>query len=491
MSVEITTSSGISVTVTTPSSSAITVTNKGPKGDTGETGATGAAGDRGAAGADGSSYSIQDGELSQNNFTNDDHNKLNAIEASADVTDTANVTASGALMDSEIDADIKTLSLPASTTITSYGASLVDDADASAARTTLGLGTGAVLNTAAISNGGSGVATAEQIHTFVTTQTDATDADTSGNAATATLAADATTLATPRAINGVNFDGSAAITVTAAGSTLSDTVTVAKGGTGLTTVGTSQILTGNGTGALTSETNLYFGTNRLTIGANADIQPYISILNDENTAEIGVANAADDFVSGSADGDLVITSTGDHNVIIAQNNTAALTINTDGDIVSPNTVQAKTYSYISCGFFDDIGTTLHYLPLNAPPTELTSEGTSYTDWVAPCALTVLSAQMRMENLQGNGNLTMTVWKDPIGSATKASVEAETVAVTSTDDNDIVHFLFDGAAISKGEAMKISLQADADTTSNGDIFVTIVLLMDWNDRYTVSSSIIAS
>ena len=47
-------------------------------------------------------YSIQDGELSQNNFTNADHTKLNGIEASADVTDTANVTSSGALMDSEL-----------------------------------------------------------------------------------------------------------------------------------------------------------------------------------------------------------------------------------------------------------------------------------------------------------------------------------------------------------------------------------------------------
>lgn len=45
----------------------------------------------------------------------------------------------------------------------------------------------------------------------------------------------AATLTTPRAINGVNFDGSAPITVTAAGSTLSDAVTVAKGGTGQTT----------------------------------------------------------------------------------------------------------------------------------------------------------------------------------------------------------------------------------------------------------------
>jgi len=37
-----------------------------------------------------------------NVFTDADHSKLNAIEASADVTDTANVTAAGAVMDSEV-----------------------------------------------------------------------------------------------------------------------------------------------------------------------------------------------------------------------------------------------------------------------------------------------------------------------------------------------------------------------------------------------------
>ena len=37
-----------------------------------------------------------------NVFTDADHSKLNAVEASADVTDTANVTAAGALMDSEL-----------------------------------------------------------------------------------------------------------------------------------------------------------------------------------------------------------------------------------------------------------------------------------------------------------------------------------------------------------------------------------------------------
>ena len=43
-----------------------------------------------------------------NTFTDADHTKLNAIEASADVTDTANVTAAGALMDSEL-AEIATV----------------------------------------------------------------------------------------------------------------------------------------------------------------------------------------------------------------------------------------------------------------------------------------------------------------------------------------------------------------------------------------------
>ena len=38
-------------------------------------------------------YSVGDGGLSQNNFTNADHTKLNAIEASADVTDSTNVVA--------------------------------------------------------------------------------------------------------------------------------------------------------------------------------------------------------------------------------------------------------------------------------------------------------------------------------------------------------------------------------------------------------------
>jgi len=82
----------------------------------------------------------------------------------------------------------------------------------------------------------------------------------SGNAGTATA------LATARNINGVSFDGTGDITVTAAGSTLSDTVTVEKGGTGATSLTSNSILTGNGTSAVQAESGLTYNSEALVIG---------------------------------------------------------------------------------------------------------------------------------------------------------------------------------------------------------------------------------
>ena len=92
--------------------------------------------------------------------------------------------------------------------------------------------------------------------------------DTTGNAATATV------LETARNINGVSFNGSSNITVTAAGSTLSDTVTVGKGGTGITdTPANGTLLIGDGTdytnAALTEGSNVTIsvGSGSCTIAA--------------------------------------------------------------------------------------------------------------------------------------------------------------------------------------------------------------------------------
>jgi hypothetical protein len=80
------------------------------------------------------------------------------------------------------------------------------------------------------------------------TATLAATATTATSATTATLAATATALATARAINGVNFDGTAAITITAAASTLSGTTINATVVTSsLTAVGTLVTGTWNAT----------------------------------------------------------------------------------------------------------------------------------------------------------------------------------------------------------------------------------------------------
>lgn len=87
-----------------------------------------------------------------------DGTKLDGIEAGADVTDTANVTAAGALMDSELTSlsGVKTLTVPDNTTISTFGASLVDDTTAAAARTTLGVDAAGTDNSTDVTLAGTG-----------------------------------------------------------------------------------------------------------------------------------------------------------------------------------------------------------------------------------------------------------------------------------------------------------------------------------------------
>jgi hypothetical protein len=153
------------------------------------------------------------------------------------------------------------------------------------------------------------ISTALKVSNSATTATDANTAsaivarDASGNftagVITGTLsgtANTATTLATPKNINGVAFDGSSDITITANAGTLTGTtlasnvvnssltgvgtitsgvwsattIDVAHGGTGLTSLTTGYISYGNGTGALGGNANLFWdNTNsRLGVGTN-------------------------------------------------------------------------------------------------------------------------------------------------------------------------------------------------------------------------------
>ena len=153
--------------------------------------------------------------------------------------------------------------------------------------------------------------------------------DVTGNADTATA------LATARAINGVNFDGTGDITVTAAGSTLSDTVTVAKGGTGQTSYTNGQLLIGNTTGNTLAKATLSAGSNiTITNGTGS-----ISIAGTAND-DVSVANLKTRLAGGFGSNAVTI---GDSNDVVTIGNDLTVT----GDlIVSGDTVTVDTATLV-------------------------------------------------------------------------------------------------------------------------------------------------
>ena len=128
--------------------------------------------------------------------------------------------------------------------------------------------------------------------------------DVTGNADTATA------LATTRAINGVNFDGSAAITVTAAAGTLSgDTLKSTVVTSSLTSVGTIATGVWNGT-ALATE---YIADDAVTEDKLANT---LLAEIDANTAK--VTNAATNLTATTHASQITINSSDGNNVVVAQ-----------------------------------------------------------------------------------------------------------------------------------------------------------------------------
>ena len=146
--------------------------------------------------------------------------------------------------------------------------------------------------------------------------------NTAGNQDTSGKSATATALATARNINGVSFDGTEDITVTAAGSTLSNTVPVSKGGTGTTTLDNLITLGDHTTGSYIA-TIADSGSNHITVnnsgGETAAIT--LSITNNSIGLEEMAGITRGSIITGDQSSDPSYLSIGSENKVLTSDGT--------------------------------------------------------------------------------------------------------------------------------------------------------------------------
>jgi|TARA_R100000027_G_scaffold17300_2_gene12513 hypothetical protein len=305
----------------------------------------------------------------------------------------------------------------------------------------------------------------------VTGNTSGSSGSCTGNAATATA------LATARNINGVSFDGTANITVTAAGSTLSDTVTVAKGGTGATSFADKSVIITQDSGtdtlaavAMTSSGQLLIGgssgpaVGTLTAGSNITITNSdggISIAGTAND-DVSVANLKTRLAGGFGSNAVTI---GDSNDVVTIGNDLVVTgdLTVSGDTTTVNTatlsvedplivlasgnsgdsvdtgfyskyVESSTTKY--AGLFRDVSASgnpfIFFDGLQAEPgTTVNTSGTGY-DLADISAGAITSADGFVGNLEGNvtGNVTGNT-SGSSGSCTGNAATATALATART------------------------------------------------------------
>jgi len=331
----------------------------------------------------------------------------------------------------------------------------------------------------------------------------------------------ADTLETARNINGVSFDGSANITVTAAGSTLSDTVPVSKGGTNATSFADKSVIITQDSGtdtlaavAMSTNGQLLIGGSSgpavatLTQGSNMTITnadgaiTIAGTANDDvsaanlktaladgfpsNAATIGDANdtvtfANDVVISGDLNvtGDTVTTTTTtittQDPIIRLANNNAADTIDIGfyGTYVSTiDSASATRYSGIFRDADEDTDSWTFFKDVTAEPTTtVNTSGTAYA--LADVKLGTLKATSiqgtiataSQTNITGVGTITTGVWNGTAIASAYIAGDAITGAKIADDAINSEHYTdgsIDAAHIASNAVTSAKINADAVT-----------------------------
>ena len=164
-----------------------------------------------------------------------------------------------------------------------------------------------------------------------------------------------------------------------------------------------------------------------------------------------------------------------------------LTTDTSGDLTWNKPENATAYHTITCGFFDDIGTSGHFLPLNGPPFEQPSNNNSYSAWLCPAGGQVEKVLMKLPTAVTAGTtLTFRTYSAAVGAnpASESVLESVSITIADTDDNHVVEIPFTAtSSFSAGELLFVSVAASVDfTSSQQNMYCQVVTLLDWTTRF---------
>jgi len=308
--------------------------------------------------------------------------------------------------------------------------------------------------------------------------------DVTGNTDTATA------LATARAINGVDFDGSADITITAAGSTLSDTVPVSRGGTGQTSFGDKSVIVTQDSGADTLSAKSMTSNGSLLIGGSSG--PEVSTLTQGSNITITNDNGA---ITIAADNDDVSTAnlktalaTGfDSNAVSIGDSDDTVTI--PGALTVTGSLTAKQREIYFNNFEDKIGTSKVYIPLISA-LEQTSPALEESCFLAPTDGRIVSVTVRPHIISAGSDCTVTIEVSTMGLNTSsggswAVQESKEHTMQGADDYHAFHYVFDEAKhFESGELVALSIQSDTNIDSGPYTmywYLSTVIEYDWNNQ----------
>ena len=195
--------------------------------------------------------------------------------------------------------------------------------------------------------------------------------------------------------------------------------------------------------------------------------------------------------------DIELGNSTNQDVLKVQGNQEIVTVN--GALNTTGLITGKQRQVYSQSFFDDLGTTKHYLPWK----DINEQLQIYQEeaaMVMPCDGRIVSVSVRVQFPNADGDITIGVHTCPVNVSTFVNnvtnnwieEETEQMSLVNADDNHLFHFAFDNAKhFEASELCTISMQCSQDISGNAYWHVTTVVEYDWSTFLGTTSAEIDS